>query len=92
MMLPYGASFGAAFGYEPLGDVFCIAAGAYLSAKKAGMAFVSKAFNKSLGDVEVMDAGPRRPVLDVQISNLPHEFKTSSMRASVSSSEEILYG
>ena len=71
MMLPYGASFGAALGYEPfVGLVFCIAAGAYLSAKKAGMAFVEKAARRSCGPVVVMLGGPRRPVEEVQMSRL----------------------
>jgi len=90
MILPYGASLGAALGYDPLGVVFCIAAGAYLSAKKAGMAFVSKALSKCAGEVAWIDGGPRCDVDDVQISKRPQEFSTSSMRASVASSEVML--
>jgi hypothetical protein len=70
MILPYGASLGAALGYEPRGAVFCIAAGAYLSAKKAGMAFVSNAFKRSLGPVVVMLGGPSKPVEEVHTSSL----------------------
>jgi hypothetical protein len=73
-----------------LGVVFCIAAGAYLSAKKAGMAFVSNAAYKSFGPVWLMDGGPSKPVEDVQTSSRPQEFSTSSIRARVSSSELIL--
>lgn len=72
--------------------VFCIAAGAHLRAKKAGIAFVSNAAYKSLGEVDLILGGPRRPVLDVQTSRRPQEFKTSSMSARVSSSDVILYG
>lgn len=42
-----------------------------MSARKAGMAFVSKALSKSLGLVEEMETGPSRPVDEVQMSRRP---------------------
>jgi hypothetical protein len=80
---------GAAFKYSPFGVVFCIAAGAYLSAKKAGVAFVSNAEVKSAGDVDVIEGGPKSPVDEVQTSRRPQALRTSSIRVSVASSEVV---
>lgn len=64
-----------------------MAAGAYLRAKKAGMAFDSKAARRSAGPVFVMEGEPRRPVEEVQTSRRPQVLRTSSMRARVASSD-----
>lgn len=54
------------------------------------MAFVSKAFRRCAGEVDWMEGGPRWDVEDVQISSRPQEFSTSSINASVASSEVML--
>lgn len=85
-MLPYSTSFGAAFGYVPLGVVFAMAGGAYLRAKNGAMALASKHLRKSLGAVVSKVGGPSSPHEDTHTSSLPHVFSTSSMSVSVSSS------
>jgi hypothetical protein len=51
------------------------------------MALFSNADNKSVGVVDVRDGGPKRDVDDVQMSRRPQALRTSSMRASVDSSD-----
>jgi hypothetical protein len=62
---------GAALGYDPLDVVLRIAAGAYLRAKKAGMALLENAEIRSFGVVVVMEGGPRREVEEVHMSRRP---------------------
>jgi hypothetical protein len=91
-ILPYLWSFGAAFGYACLGVVFAIAGGAYFSAKNGAIELTSKHFCKSAGVVASRLGGPNNPLLHTQTSNLPQEFRTSSIRERVSSSLATLKG
>ena len=92
IILPYFWSFGAAFGYPCFGVVFPIAGGAYFSAKNGAIEFASKHLCRSAGVVASREGGPKSPDEQTQMSKLPHEFSTSSMRANVSSSLETLKG
>jgi hypothetical protein len=67
-----------------------MAAGAYLRARKAGMAFASNVARSAAGEVVDMLGGPRREVEECQVSRRPHVLRMSSIRASVSCSEEVL--
>ena len=92
IILPYFWSFGAAFGYDCLDVILPMAGGAYFSAKKGAIEFASKHFCRSEGVVASSEGGPKSPEEQTQISSLPHEFSTSSMRPNVSSSLATLKG
>ena len=69
-----------------------MAGGAYLSAKNGAMLFASKHFWRSVGVVLSIEGGPSKPELQTQTSMRPKAFSASSMRVSVSCSDEIEYG
>jgi hypothetical protein len=69
-----------------------MAGGAYFNAKKGAIELASKHFCRSAGVVASSEGGPRRPEEHTQTSNLPQEFKTSSMRPRTSSSFATLNG
>jgi len=69
-----------------------MAGGAYFSAKNGAIEFASKHFCKSAGVVASRDGGPRIPEEQTHTSSRPQEFRTSSIRPSVSSSLATLNG
>lgn len=69
-----------------------MAGGAYLSAKKGAIEWVSKQRCKSSGVVSWIEGGPSKPEEQTQISRRPKALRTSSMRVTVSSSLAMLKG